>query len=152
MDFYPTLANLAGAALPDDRIIDGKDIGPLLSGQESASSEHEAFFYYKRNSIEAVRAGRWKLHVRKDDAALCELYDLDTDVGETQDVHAAHPEVVRELQMLIDTCARDIGDEARGIAGENTRPIGRVDRPDTLTHYDPEDPYMVALYDLKERG
>ena len=63
MDFYPTLANLAGAALPDDRIIDGKDIGPLLSGQESASSEHEAFFYYKRNSIEAVRAGRWKLHL-----------------------------------------------------------------------------------------
>jgi len=45
-----------------------------------------------------------------------------------------------------------MGDEARGIAGENTRPIGRVDRPDTLTHYDPEDPYMVALYDLKERG
>lgn len=152
MDFYPTLANLAGAALPEDRIIDGKDIGPLLSGQESASSGHEAFFYYKRNSIEAVRAGRWKLHVRKDDAALCELYDLETDVGETQDVHAAHPEVVRELQALIDACARDMGDEARGIAGENTRPIGRVDRPDTLTHYDPEDPYMVALYDLKERG
>ena len=46
MDFYPTLANLAGAALPDDRIIDGKDIGPLLSGQDDASSGHEAFFYY----------------------------------------------------------------------------------------------------------
>ena len=35
MDFYPTLANLAGAALPDDRIIDGKDMGPLLSGQRA---------------------------------------------------------------------------------------------------------------------
>ena len=152
MDFYPTLANLAGAALADDRIIDGKDIGPLLSSQDGASSGHEAFFYYKRNSIEAVRAGRWKLHVRKDDVALCELYDLETDVGETQDVHAAHPGIVRELQARIDACARDIGDEARGIVGENTRPIGRVNRPDTLTHYDPEDPYMVALYDLKERG
>ena len=116
MDFYPTLANAAYAALPDDRIIDGKDEAPALA-KRAHRPEHEAFFYYKRNSIEAVRAGRWKLHVRKDDAALCELYDLETDVGETQDVHAAHPEVVRELRALIDACARDMGDEARGIAG-----------------------------------
>ena len=56
------------------------------------------------------------------------------------------------LLAKIDACRQDLGDEAAGIEGQNTRPIGRVDHPDTLTHYDPEHPYMIAMYDLKDRG
>jgi len=152
MDFYPTLAGIAGAQVPTDRIIDGKDMRPLLFSEQGAASPHEAFFYYKRNSIEAVRSGQWKLHLRKDDAQVQELYDLAVDIGETDNVYAQHPQVVGELMEKVEACRRDIGDEAAGVEGENTRPIGRVETPDTLTHFDSEHPYMVAMYDLKERG
>ncbi len=63
MDFYPTLAGLGGAAVPDDRIIDGRDIRSLMLSEEGAESPHETFFYYMLNSLEAVRCGKWKLHV-----------------------------------------------------------------------------------------
>ena len=46
----------------------------------------------------------------------------------------------------------ELGDEATGIAGKNVRPAGRVDNPDTLTHYDPEHPYIYAEYDKGDRG
>ena len=152
MDLCPTLAAIGGSEMPSDRIIDGRDIRPLLFGEEGAQSPHEAFFYYKRNSIEAVRSGKWKLHIRKDDEELQELYDLDSDMGETQNVYDQHPDVVKDLNKKIDVCRKDLGDEAAGVKGENIRPAGRVENPDTLTHLDPDHPYMVAMYDLKERG
>ncbi|MDP6701824.1 MAG: Cerebroside-sulfatase, partial [Candidatus Latescibacteria bacterium] len=99
-----------------------------------------------------VRAGQWKLHLRKDDEEIEELYDLDVDIGETNNLYADHPDVVGRLTALVESCRQDLGDEAVGIQGRNTRPVGRVDHPDTLTHYDPEHPYMIALYDLKDRG
>ncbi|MFT5368478.1 MAG: arylsulfatase A [Candidatus Latescibacterota bacterium] len=152
MDFYPTLAQIGNASIPTDRIIDGKDIRPLMFVEPDAHSQHDAFFYYKRNSIEAVRSDQWKLHIRKDDEAINELYNLENDIGETNNVYDQHPDIVQNLLAKIDTCRQDIGDEATGVEGQNTRPIGHVENPDTLTHYDPNHPYFIAMYDLKERG
>ena len=152
MDLHPTLAAITGATLPSDRTIDGKDIRPLMQAEKDAESPHESFFYYKRNSIEAVRSGQWKLHIRKDDEEMQQLYNLESDIGETENLYEQHPEIVADLQTKIDACRRELGDDATGISGANVRPIGRVENPDTLTHYDPEHPYMIALYDLKERG
>lgn len=152
MDLYPTLAAIAGAEVPTDRIIDGKDIRPLIFGDTDATTPHAAFFYYKRNAIEAVRGGDWKLHIRKDDEEVQELYNLADDVGETVNVYDQHPDIVRDLTAKIEACRLDIGDDAAGVEGRNIRPAGRVKNPDTLTHLDPEHPYMVAMYDLKERG
>ena len=152
MDFYPTLAAIGGAEVPTDRIIDGKDIRPLIHGEEGATTPHDSFFYYKRNAIEAVRSGHWKLHIRKDDQEIGELYNLETDIGETSNVFDQHPEIVRGLMAKIDACRQDIGDDAAGIEGKNIRPAGRVENPETLTHLDPDHPYMIAMYDLKERG
>ena len=152
MDLYPTLAAIGGAAVPTDRIIDGNDIRPLMVAEEGAASQHESFFYYKRNSIEAVRSGKWKLHVRKDDEEIQELYDLESDIGETNNLYDQHPDVVQDLRAKIDACRKDIGDDAAGIQGENIRPAGRVENPDTLTHLDLDHPYTIAIYDLKERG
>ena len=152
MDFYPTLAAIGGAEVPTDRIIDGKDIRPLIHGEEGATTPHDSFFYYKRNAIEAVRSGHWKLHIRKDDQEIGELYNLETDIGETSNVFGQHPEIVRDLMAKIDACRQDIGDDAAGIEGKNIRPAGRVENPETLTHLDPDHPYMIAMYDLKERG
>ena len=158
MDLYPTLAALGGASIPDDRTIDGRDIGPLMFAEEGAESPHDAFFYYRGNDLEAVRSGKWKLHVRKGDVAgvtgdeVSEVYDLELDVGETDNVYDYHPDIVDALTAKLDSCRKDIGDAATGTKGENVRPVGRVDNPDTLTHYDPEHPYIVAMYDTKDRG
>ena len=62
MDVLPTLVRLAGGTVPGDRVIDGRDIWPLLSGQ-SKKSPHEALFYFMSNRLEAVRSGPWKLAI-----------------------------------------------------------------------------------------
>ncbi|XP_054437003.1 steryl-sulfatase isoform X2 [Pteronotus mesoamericanus] len=54
MDIFPTVAKLAGAALPEDRIIDGRDLMPLLEGK-SQRSEHEFLFHYCNYFLNAVR-------------------------------------------------------------------------------------------------
>ena len=152
MDFYPTFAQIGGASIPTDRIIDGNDIRPLMFAEPNAQSQHDAFFYYKRKTIEAVRSAQWKLHIRKDDQEIQELYDLENDIGETQNVYDQHPNIVKDLMAKIDACRQDIGDEAVGIEGQNIRPVGRVENPDTLTHYHPDHPYFIAMYDLPQRG
>jgi len=156
LDFYPTFAAIGGAALPDDRIIDGKNILPLMQSA-GAKSPRELFFYYMRDKLEAVRNSEWKLHVRKqdwtqagqkEDQEIKELYNLRSDPGETRNLYSDYPEVVKELELKMDECRQDIGDEATGAQGNNTRPVGRVANPETLTHYDPSHPYMIAMYDL----
>ncbi len=57
MDFLPTAANLAGAAMPTDRVLDGKDIWPLMSMQAGAETPHEAFSFYRDERLQAVRSG-----------------------------------------------------------------------------------------------
>src|SRR5262249_35219175 len=65
IDVLPTLAKLAGAPLPGHKI-DGKDISPLLLGQKSAGAPHPALFFYWNRALQAVRAGKWKLHFAHD--------------------------------------------------------------------------------------
>ena len=152
MDFYPTLAGLAEAKLPPDRVLDGKDILPLALSGGKAKSPHEAFFYYFMNNLEAVRDQEWKLHARKENQEIRELYHLRQDPAETQNVYDRFPEHVQRLNRLLEACRLDLGDEASGVQGRNLRLAGRVSHPDTLTHYDASHPYMVALYDLREKG
>ena len=151
LDFFPTLSRFAGAAMPADRIIDGKDISPLLLGENHVSPRNE-FFYYMLNNLEAVRDKRWKLHFRKGKEQIQELYDLVADPGETRNLYASNPDVVKALSEAADACRIDIGDDSTGVIGRNIRLIGRVEHADTLTHYDPDHPYLVAMYDLKDRG
>lgn len=63
IDLFPTLCKLAGAQVPEDRPIDGRDIYPLLSS-DTAKSPHEAIFVMGGPELKAVRSGKWKLHVR----------------------------------------------------------------------------------------
>ena len=151
MDLFPTLAALGGAEVPPDRTIDGRDIGGLLLGEDTASP-HEAFLYYSGNSLEAVRSGRWKLHLAKGRHAVEELYDLEVDVGETTNLFEKEPEVVAALEAHGERARADLGDARSGIAGSGVRPPGVVDDPVTLTTYDPDHPYYMAEYDLPDRG
>lgn len=152
LDLFPTIVGLCGASRPADRTTDGADIGGLVGLGSAVPDPDRPFVYILDGSIEAIRSGRWKLHVRKRRRELLELYDLSTDIGETTDVHADHPDVAARLSALLDEARADLGDEATGRVGSGVRPIGRVDDPQPLTTFDPEHPYYAAEYDLPHRG
>ena len=153
MDLLPTLCNLAGASLPE-LPIDGVDITALLRGEEASPREH--FHYYANSRLEAVRDERWKLHVHKSRhqnmEVVRELYDLRADPGETRNCAAEEPEVVARLQGLLSSMRDELGDAVANAPGRACRPVGLASNPDTLTHYDPEHPYVIAEYDLSESG
>ena len=132
MDVLPTVARLAGARPPRDRILDGKDIWPLMSGQDGAKTPHEAFYYYRDERLQAVRSGPWKLHVYRpewnDSAGNRKplLFHLGNDIGERNDVAAGYPGVVERLQTLAERAREDLGDAATGRKGANLRPVGTL--------------------------
>jgi arylsulfatase A-like enzyme len=146
MDFLPTFAGMTGDRAPTDRAIDGRNILPLMRGDTGARSPHEAFFYYHAGRLEAVRSGEWKLRLGSG-----ELYDLERDVGEQANVAGVNPDIVRRLHALAERARTDIGDLATATIGANCRPVGRVENPITLTHYDSSHPYIVAMYDCQGR-
>jgi len=57
------------------------------------------------------------------------LFDLDADPGETKDVAAEHPDVVKQLTQLADDFRRDLGDPLTGVKGTGLRPVGRDEAP-----------------------
>jgi arylsulfatase A-like enzyme len=141
IDFLPTFVRLAGGSVPTDRKIDGRDISPLLLGQTDRSP-HEARYYYKGYKLEAVRRGPWKLALgpqseargtqeKSSDASApgVRLYNLDTDIGERNNVAAQHPDVVQQLQSLAVQMAAELGD---GKPGPGVRPAGQVEQPALL--------------------
>jgi arylsulfatase A-like enzyme len=127
MDFLPTMSRLAGAELPGDRIIDGKDIFPLLSNPVRGDSPHDVFYYYCFTHLQAVRSGPWKLVLRRpanppwtafnarmiDRVAREELYHLEKDPGEKRDVALEHPEQVSRLLALAERARDELGDYDR---------------------------------------
>ncbi|GAB5559830.1 MAG: sulfatase [Synoicihabitans sp.] len=134
LDMLPTLAQLAGGEAPTDRVIDGHDIRDLMHGVVGATSPTHAFYYYARTQLRAVRSGPWKLHLAQEIDALWSrfskpddvldiprplLYNLDTDIGETIDLAAEHPDVVKKLLQLAEHARTDIGDIDR--IGQNAR-------------------------------
>jgi arylsulfatase A-like enzyme len=151
MDFYPTLAGIAGARLPNDRVIDGRDLRALIEG-ETEQSPHEAFFYYWMNDLEAVRVGRWKLHLARFGEPVDLLYDLESDPAESVDRFNDRPDVVAGLMRHVERARADLGDARLGVVGSGARSIGVVDEPTTLTVYDPNHPYFISEYDLADRG
>mgnify|MGYP003136146943 CR=1 FL=1 len=60
MDLLPTLTKLAGGNVPSNRVIDGKDIWPLLAGEPDAKSPHEAIYYLRGRGVQGIRVGDWK--------------------------------------------------------------------------------------------
>ena len=138
MDIFPTIAHYCNGNVPTDRIIDGKNVAPLLEGQANAKSQTEVFYYYQRQQLQAVRWGKWKYHLPLEEKItnvgtanvepfLHELYDLDKDISESENLVAQHPEVVAQMEILIRNAREDMGDW--GYEGKNRRPAGIIDEP-----------------------
>ncbi|TKJ36062.1 MAG: arylsulfatase [Planctomycetes bacterium B3_Pla] len=137
MDLLPTFARLAGAGIPKDRIIDGHDIRPLITGKAGAKSPYAAFYYYYMEQLQAVRSGKWKLYLPleakwqnfsgRTKPSHAELYDLEADLGETRNLANEHPDVVTRLLALVEKAREDLGDVDR--PGKNQRPAGFVAEP-----------------------
>ncbi len=98
IDVFSTVLSAAGIEPGGDRMLDSKDIIPAVTGGSSAPL-HQALFWnwIGKDSDKgwAVRKGRWKLLV--DDGGM-ELYDLESDIGESQDLASSEPELVEELR------------------------------------------------------
>lgn len=121
MDLLPTFARLAGAELPSDRVIDGKDIWSVLTKGEK--TPHNAYFYHEREVLKAVRFGDWKLFVT--DGKPSELYNLRDDIGEGNNQLKEYPEVAQRLHALIKTFQADLA--------QNSRPAAFFEHPKPLT-------------------
>ena len=117
--------------MPNDRIIDGRDIWPLLT-KPDAKPVHDYFFYFRKDFLSAVRDSEWKLHVRDENGnqkQFPELYNLKYDIGEKHNVADRYPEVVARLKKAMEKAADDIGD---GKPGPGSRPPGKIENPITL--------------------
>ena len=103
---------------------------PLASngGHSNAKSPHDRFFYYRANRLEAVRSGRWKLRLGQSDPV---LYDLDSDIGESQNLADQHADVVLRLLGFIDRFNDELGHG--NVLSKNCRPAGWVTDPKYLT-------------------
>ena len=146
IDLLPTFAAITNSALPVKKI-DGVNILPLMLGDANANPRESFLYYYRRNSLEGVRKGNWKLvlaHPGRTYHGFAPgkdgfpggtnenfpfeeaLYDMRRDPGEQYDVKEFYPEVVAELKKIADEAREDLGDDIMQKPGKNRREPGRI--------------------------
>ncbi|VGO18599.1 sulfatase-like hydrolase/transferase [Pontiella sulfatireligans] len=113
LDFYTTYAALSGTPVPEQVQLDGVDLSPLLFNGEKLPVRT---LYWSKPGAGAARRGPWKYFPQQKGA----LYNLDTDLAETTDVSAQHPEIVQQLKA----------EYVRWDAEVNANPTGPAIDPD----------------------
>jgi len=109
IDFFATCAALTGTALPDDAGEDSRNVLPAILGQPGGRPLHEAMIFDSGNGEFSVRQGRWKavagtldsLKAISADTKSGQLYDLDEDPGEKNDLWAKHPDIAKSMVELL---------------------------------------------------
>lgn len=105
MDMLPTFVSLAGGNVPED--IDGKDITALLKGD--GKTPHEALYFYIIDELNAMRYGKWKLHVAEGMRAsrtkkeMPRLHNLEIDPGENYNLADRYPELIEMMTNMMET-------------------------------------------------
>jgi arylsulfatase A-like enzyme len=134
IDVLPTLAKIVGAEPPRDRVIDGRDITPLMFAPQSGPIRDTHLYFNGAGQLQAIRSGEWKLFLSlpsqpgqkaKADggkkaakaAGTIALFNLVHDLGETKNVASDHPDIVSRLKSL----ATDRDAEIK----KNQRPAGQ---------------------------
>lgn len=144
IDLLPTIAAITGAPLPKKKI-DGINILSLLKDDQTANPR-DHYFYYYGGELRAVSQGKWKLYFPHTSrsyegvepgndgfpgsyatlAVGLELYDLENDISETNNVIDQHLEVVAQLKALAEKAREELGDRLRQTKGKGVREPGRI--------------------------
>jgi arylsulfatase A len=119
-DILPTCLGIAGLALADDRIIDGRDLMPLLQGDPTPP--HDTFFYFDGPHLVAVQHKGWKYHRRhmSDNGGYPAfsqgpfLFNLSTDPSESYSLLESEPEMAKKLSGMLDEFDQEIDENVRG--------------------------------------
>ena len=98
IDLLPTLAAACGAKLPTDRKIDGRNLMPLLEEKANEWPDRTLFFQWHRGDAPEPFRGSAVLTQRFKLVNGGELYDLENDPGETNDIAKQHPDIVARLR------------------------------------------------------
>ncbi len=103
-DVLPTLADITGYTL--DNRLDGISFFPTLIEQNDKQKKHDYLYweFHEKGGRQAVRKGKWKAvryNVFQNPNATIELYDLSTDISEKTDVANQHPEIVKEMLLIL---------------------------------------------------
>lgn len=120
LDWFPTMAAMAGAAIPADAVVRGRDLRPLLDG--SASGWENDFYgeystkHQSRTHMRMMRTPRWKLVRDFLNPERDELYDLRADPHETTNAIRlpAHRKLVARLSAALAARMQEIGDSVGG--------------------------------------
>ena len=101
-DMYATAAAAAGAAVPVDRVIDGVDLVPFVTGIDTSTTPHD-YLFFRSGAAQAVRDKRWKLMVSAPPEQPRKewLFDLNGD-GEWTDLLSEHPDVAARLRDALE--------------------------------------------------
>lgn len=102
MDILPTVFEAAGEAVAAEWELDGDSLLPLLGASENEFPQRT--LYWRRSGIDgpiALQDGDWKLLARNTSNREPELYNLSTDIGESTNVAAQHPAVLKRLQTKL---------------------------------------------------
>ncbi|MEX1250616.1 MAG: sulfatase [Hyphomonas sp.] len=131
IDLLPTIAALIGSELPADRVIDGRDLAPVLRGQAAGEGRH--LFFFNGNDIVAVRNERFKLlvhdyyrtyYVPFEQFSNLMLFDYDKDPATTISFARENPQVVAELQAALAAFRAEV----EPLKTEALNPFAAVDR------------------------
>lgn len=146
IDILPTIAQITGAKLPDNKI-DGKSVWDIWTGNSNQSPHEAYYFYYHVNELHGIRYGKWKMYFPHKYRTLngrkggengipvnyqyntfdkIELYNLSNDIGETINVADKNPEIVEKIKLLGNNIRSELGDKLTGKIGKGTRSIGQV--------------------------
>ncbi|MEG3657807.1 sulfatase [Arenibacter palladensis] len=147
IDILPTIAEITGARLPN-LTIDGKSALSVLTGESQESPQEAYFFYYRINELMGVRYGKWKMYFphtyrtmdgqepgkdglpgeyRMVEMEEIELYDVTTDISETNNVAEEYPEVVDKIKVLANEMRHELGDSLLDLEGTKKREAGKAE-------------------------
>lgn len=108
IDLMPTITKAAGLGIPNDLVIDGIDILPLLTQKGLKNWQRETLFW-QNGHYQVVRHGDWKLQIndRPTDGLKAWLFNLSEDPTEQNNLAGSRPEKVQELRALLETHLKD---------------------------------------------
>lgn len=111
VDIFTTAIELAGATVPSDRIIDGVNFMPFLTGADSGNP-HDDFFFRREGGDWSLRSGDYKLV--GDGDTVEGLFDLAANVSEdpANDISGSNPALVDELKALYDSMSEGLPDSS----------------------------------------